>query len=140
MFLYIFKVKEYNNKCKVKKIKTGEKVSKTQKEVIMYKIKNMITNKIIFTDDLDEFIEEDNFSNSLDNIIDECYLPVIVLTFEVYQSEILKKLYPVDYEILLDDCIEILREQIEDFVEQDGYYEILDNSNTVYRIEKVEED
>lgn len=106
----------------------------------MYKIKNMTTNEIIFTDDLYEFIEENDFSNLLDNIINECYPPVMVLTFEVYQSEILKELYPNDYELLLNDCMEILREQVEDFIEQDSYYEILDNFNTVYRIEKVEED
>lgn len=106
----------------------------------MYKIKNMTTNEIIFTDDLNEFIEESDFFNLLDNIIDEFYPPVKILTFEVYQSEILKELYPDDYELLLDDCIGILREQIEDFLVQDSYYEILDDFNIIYRIEKVEED
>ena len=106
----------------------------------MYKIKNMTTNEIIFTDCLWTFLEKDNFSNLLDNIIDEYHPPVKVLTFEVYQSEILKELYPVDYEILSYDYMEILREQIKEFIEQEGYYEILDNSKTIYLIEKVEED
>lgn len=106
----------------------------------MYKIKNMITGKINFTDDIFSFIDENDFSNRLDNLIDDFYPPVTIITFEVCQSEILKELYPEDYRILSDDCINFLIEEIEDFIEQDDYYEILDNFNTVYRIEKVKED